>query len=214
MGNEPAPLLPFSHVNLTRNPFGELTSAETVHVALLEPQDALRFLESPKTCIQFIGEKGRGKTTHLLDLCQRIPDAVYVHYEEASRPQIPQGRILVLDEFQRLNWRKRRQAYRRAQTLILGTHVNYATEIDRAGFRLRTIEVPLKLDPQRLQQIVQLRIEAFRRNEGAVPFLRLEEADLLLRMHGSNLRSILHHLYHCLQDQQSPGPIGMDILRP
>lgn len=214
MGNEPPPLLPFSHVNLTRNPFGELTTTETAHVALLEPQDTLQFLNPPKTCVQFIGEKGRGKTTHLLDLCRRIPEAVYVHYEEASRPEVPQGHILVLDEFQRLNWRKRRQAYRRAQTLILGTHVNYATEIDKAGFRLKTIEVPLKLDPQRLQKIVQLRIEAFRRNDGEVPFLRLEEAEFLLRKHGSNLRSILHHLYHCLQSQQSPGPIDIDTLRP
>lgn len=209
MHDELAPLLPFSHLNLTRNPFGELTTEETVRVAMPEFEFNLDASDSSKSCVQFIGEKGRGKTTHLLSLCHDLPQAVYVHFEENSRPQVPQGQTLALDEFQRLNWRKRSQAYRQATTLILGTHINYSTEIKKAGFSLETVEVATNLDPNRLQKISQLRIEFFRRGEGEVPFLGLGEAEVLLRMFGSNLRSIFNHLYNCIQAQQSPGLISI-----
>lgn len=212
MHHESAPPLPFAHLNLTRNPFGELTPEETVQVALLEVEPTLVSADSPKSCVQFIGEKGRGKTTHLLSLYHGLPEAIYVHYEENSRPQVPHGHTLVLDEFQRLSWRKRNQAYRRARILILGTHVNFATEIQKAGFSLETIEVSLNLAPDRLQQISRTRIDFFRRSDGQVPFLDHETAEMLVRKYGSNLRSIFHHLYSCLQVQKAPGPIQIDSL--
>ena len=198
------PALPYSQLNLTRNPFGELSTDERIRVACLRSEEMMDFLKQPKSCLQFLGEKGRGKTTHLLFLRRKLKAGSYVHYEEHGKTTVPDDTILILDEFQRLGRTKRRQAYRKANTLLLGTHQDYSHEIQRAGFKVKTIHVPIRLTATWLCEIAQKRIEEFRRNDGRIPHLRIQEAEALLSDYGSNLRSIFSHLYDCIQHLQTP----------
>ena len=198
------PALPYSQLNLTRNPFGELSTDERIRVACLRSEEMMDFLKQPKSCLQFLGEKGRGKTTHLLFLRRKLKAGSYVHYEEHEKTTVPDDTILILDEFQRLGRTKRRQAYRKANTLLLGTHQDYSHEIQRAGFKVKTIQVPIRLTATWLCEIAQKRIEEFRRNDGRIPHLRIQEAEALLSDYGSNLRSIFSHLYDCIQHLQTP----------
>ena len=198
------PALPYSQLNLTRNPFGELSTDERIRVACLRSEEMMDFLKQPKSCLQFLGEKGRGKTTHLLFLRRKLKAGSYVHYEEHEKTTVPDDTILILDEFQRLGRTKRRQAYRKANTLLLGTHQDYSHEIQRAGFKVKTIHVPIRLTATWLCEIAQKRIEEFRRNDGRIPHLRIQEAEALLSDYGSNLRSIFSHLYDCIQHLQTP----------
>ena len=198
------PALPYSQLNLTRNPFGELSTDERIRVACLRSEEMMDFLKQPKSCLQFLGEKGRGKTTHLLFLRRKLKAGSYVHYEEHEKTTVPDDTILILDEFQRLGRTKWRQAYRKANTLLLGTHQDYSHEIQRAGFKVKTIHVPIRLTATWLCEIAQKRIEEFRRNDGRIPHLRIQEAEALLSDYGSNLRSIFSHLYDCIQHLQTP----------
>ena len=81
--------LPFSHLNLRRNPFGELTAAERTRLAIVEFDAALQHLKSPRSVVQVVGEKGYGKTTHLLALAAQFSEHAYVHIPEGQRATIP-----------------------------------------------------------------------------------------------------------------------------
>ncbi|MEL6898457.1 MAG: hypothetical protein AAFP90_20360, partial [Planctomycetota bacterium] len=76
---------PFAHLNLRRNPFGEITHEERGLLAIVDPVPLLQFLADDQTtpvAIQIIADCGRGKssTIHALHAClQRrrpVPQAV------------------------------------------------------------------------------------------------------------------------------------------
>jgi flagellar biosynthesis GTPase FlhF len=76
--------LPFFHLNLRRNPFGELTVAERTRLAMVECAVALQHLKSPRSVIQVVGERGFGKTTHLLALAAQYEKSTYVHIRKGN----------------------------------------------------------------------------------------------------------------------------------
>ena len=75
--------LPFAHLNLRRNPFGEFSVEERAQLAVVDLEPAIAHLSSDVAngrgaVVQVLGEKGFGKTTHLLALYSRHPGASYV----------------------------------------------------------------------------------------------------------------------------------------
>ena len=91
------PFLPFSHLNLRCNPFGELTTEEWATLADVDVEPFLATLLVPHSAIQFIGEKGYGKTTHLLAIRSHFESAGYVHLPEGERRRIPAGTPLLIE---------------------------------------------------------------------------------------------------------------------
>lgn len=194
------PALPFGHLNLRRNPFGELQFAERAALAVVEVDRFVDRLKRPGYAVQFMGEKGRGKTTHLLAVMRHFPRAVYVHVGENQRPPIPHGQPLLIDEIQRLPRRRRRRIFRRGVSLAVGTHRDVSPELIRAGFEVDSVEPAAMLNPRRLHEMLGRRIESSRRGPGPLPQVRLRTAQDMLDRFGDDLRAIESHLYDLFQN--------------
>jgi hypothetical protein len=201
------PSLPFAHLNLRRNPFGEIDRSTRAELAVVDVGAYVSRLVEPGYAVQFLGEKGRGKTTHLLAIGRHFPQAVYVHISEDRRPRVPRGRPLLIDELQRLPRWRRRLVYRRKAPLVIGTHIDYAQELRRAGYEVDTVVLDGMLDDARLESIVNMRIGHFRRGAGPVPRVRPETVRALLDRYGDDVRAIEAHLYERFQELRELGDV-------
>lgn len=199
--------LPFAHLNLRFNPFGEIPLEHRAKLAIADLDVIAERLDDRSVAIQFMGDKGRGKTTHLLALRQRFPHAAYVHIPEGESPPVPVGNPLMIDEVQRLSRWKRFRVFRPDVPLVLGTHDDFAAELKRAGRQVTTIEVGSQLDASKLQQIVERRIEFARRAKGPVPRLASTAIHRLLSELGNDIRAVEGRLYDVFQELREPGDV-------
>ena len=156
-------------------------------------------LEQPGFAVQFVGEKGYGKTTHLLAIRSRFANAGYVHIPEGERAAMPTGCPLLIDEAQRLTFWQRIRLFRSNTPLVLGTHRDFSNELRRAGRFVETIDVQQGTDVERLIGLLNARIVRARRNDGPVPVITRDTARELLRKFGPNIRAALHDLYVTFQ---------------
>ena len=191
--------LPFAHLNLRHNPFGELDTFERAALAVVDLDGFVARLRRPGFAIQFIDEKGCGKTTHLLALHKLLQDAVYVHVAEAERPTVPRRRPLLLDEAQRLPPTVRSRIFGRPGSIAIGTHEDLTVELVRAGFDVHVVWPSHQLSVKRLHQIFARRIEWARRGEGHVPTVEIAAVRELMDRFGSDVRSMEAHLYESFQ---------------
>lgn len=194
--------LPFAHLNLRFNPFGEPAPEEREVLAIVD-LPAL----GPEEVVQFLGEGGHGKTTHLLALRARDSRAIYEKLEEGqdlwrSRPSpaVP----FLLDEAQRIRPRFRPRLFAKARTLALGTHEDLSAYADRP---VRTVRLAGLTTAPRLREIVDRRIEWARRGPGPVPVVSDMALRVLIERHGGDLRAIFGLLYDSLQKQKDPGHV-------
>ena len=79
------PRLPFAHLNLRRNPFGEVAREERPALVVADLEPLLAEIADPGRAVQIIGDSGRGKTSLLLALGARLPDACYVRVDPGSK---------------------------------------------------------------------------------------------------------------------------------
>lgn len=192
--------LPFSHLNLRRNPFGELTVHERTALAVVETSAAVLHLSRSRSVVQIVGEKGHGKTTHLLALATHFASASYVHIPEGERIVIPTtGEPILIDEAQRLTLMQRWQVFRSSHRLILGTHTDFESDLRRAGRSVLTIAADEFTNALRVHTLLNARVHSARRADGPVPSITMQTASQLFTQYGSNIRSIEHSLYHTFQ---------------
>jgi len=196
---DPPQSLPFAHLNLRRNPFGELELSRWAELAVVEVDRFVPRLTEPGYALQFTGDKGRGKTTHMAAIMRHFPRARYVHVGETQRPRIPQGHPLLIDEIQRLPRRTRRRIFRRPVSLVVATHEDMSAELAAAGFEVQTVEVGKGLDARRLREILNRRIEAARRGSGPLPRVTLATAQAMIDRFANDLRAIQWHVYDLFQ---------------
>ncbi|MFT7638943.1 MAG: hypothetical protein ACI9G1_000668 [Pirellulaceae bacterium] len=193
------PTLPFAHLNLRRNPFGELSPAERMDVAVSDVSEFVEALREPGFAVQFLGDQGRGKTTHLLSIWRHFRDSPYLRIGEGERPPIPIGDPLLLDEVQRISRWTRRRVFRRNISLAIGSHEDHEAELRRAGKRVVTVEVAKLMAAPRLQAILQRRIDAVRRVEGPIPRIKKQTVESLIAQFGSDIRGMEGQLYEVFQ---------------
>ena len=193
------PGLAYAHLNLRCNPFGELDLAQRAELAVVDVDHVVRRLGQPGYAVQFMGERGQGKTTHLLAIRRQLPGTAYVHVAETGRTGIPEGPVLLIDEIQRLGSGQRRHLFRPERSLALGTHEDFCRELGRAGFEVETVAVAEAVDAVRLREILARRIEWARRGPGPVPEVSLETARALLERFGGDIRAVEWHLYDWIQ---------------
>jgi hypothetical protein len=202
---------PFARFNLRCNPFGELPNEERAALAVVDVEEVAGRLASPvRLAVQYMGDKGRGKTTHLLALLESLkarpsPRAtwrpVYVHLpEEGPLPAIPRGDPLLIDEAQRLPRWRRRWVLGGRRGLALGTHEDLGSLLRRAGFEVLREEPARELTPMRLQAIVRKRLEWARRSPGELPAIPHEVLTQLCARFGDDVRSMEHALYEVFQN--------------
>jgi energy-coupling factor transporter ATP-binding protein EcfA2 len=190
----------FQEHNLRWNPFEELPLKERANLAVDVPSLSLHFGEA----IVFLGEKGRGKTTHLLALHAQHPNAPYVHLPEfGAQPRIPKADLIFLDEAQRLPRLFRPQLWKRARAWVIASHQDHRHELERAGFAVRVLHLH-GLSLSKLERIVQNRLEWARRDVGAVPTVPTIVLQTLLEQYGDDLRAIEDALYLWFQTKYHP----------
>lgn len=194
------PALPFAHLNLRCNPFGEVELADRADLAVVDVEAYVDRLRQSNFAVQFIGEKGYGKTTHMLALLRHFPAAAYVHIGEGERPALPDSNPLFVDEIQRVPFRRRWRTFRRPAALVLGTHRDFQFELKAAGREVITVRPADALDCQRLLRILNRRIAWARRAAGPVPRVTSETAQELLGRYGSDVRAMEAALYDRFQE--------------
>lgn len=202
--------LPYARLNLSRNPFGQLSPTDRVRAAVLTQQPWLETLTQKNAAIQFMGPAGHGKSTHLLALASACPDAAFV-YLPAQRPypSIPVGCPLFIDEAQRLPWMRRYRVFRRQVPLVLGTHRDLTPALRKAGYNVETVDVRQQCNPTKIHKMLNLRIELARLAPNRhTPEVSVQEVRNLIRSHGYNIRAIENQLYDQFQLQVSPPPTG------
>jgi hypothetical protein len=202
--------LPFAHLNLRRNPFGEPTAEEWSALAVVD-RDLLarlvRSLAEPGFAVQFTGDCGRGKSTHLHAIRAHFPAAPYLYFEEGARPPpVPRAPVLFLDETQRLPQRTRHRVFRRHVAIAIGTHADHSRELARAGLRFETVRLD-GFTPARLHRIIERRIEWARRAPGLIPSLGPDGVARLSDRFDGDLRAIESHLYDVFQSLAEIGEI-------
>ncbi|MFM7057386.1 MAG: hypothetical protein ACKO2P_10750 [Planctomycetota bacterium] len=205
--------LAYAHLNLRRNPFGALTTADAQAVAEVNLTEAIDFLRQPPASgrhsrppvLQLMGRQGSGKTTHLLALLAAFPGAVYSPIPIGQSPRIrTDGDPILVDDAQWLTWALRRRLFRSHRRLVLGTHRDYATELRHCHRPLLTLSSETTRDPETLCRRLNARIEAARRGPGAVPIVSLHTATQAWNHHGADLRSVMERLFHIFQSLNSP----------
>lgn len=194
------PALPFAHLNLRFNPFGEVGLADRGELAVVDVELLVDRLRQPNFAVQFIGERGCGKTTHMLTLLRHYPDAAYIHIGEGERPELPQSDPLFVDEMQRVPFLRRWRTFRRPAALVLGTHRDFQFELKAAGREVVTVRPADALDCQRLLRILNRRITWARRAVGPVPRVTVDRAQELLAHYGADVRAIETALYDYFQE--------------
>lgn len=206
---------PYARIGLWRNPFGELTRGERAELAVIDVARCLEKLSHSRSALQILGPCGRGKTTHLLAIELAVSGCGYVYFpEDGSQPPLPRGRPLLVDEAQRLGWRRRWQLLRVTGPLVLGTHVDMSGLLQRGGFDVSTIDVSIPKTPAELQRIFNFRIEASRLDARCTLVgdrrphtlcLTLDDVVDLHQQFGSNIRRMEHHLYDVFQHLAEKG---------
>jgi hypothetical protein len=193
------PSLSFQQLNLRWNPFGAPEPEDIPRLAVVEVESFVPRLRRPGFAVQYLGEAGRGKSTHLMALHEYFPDMPYLRFPENTKPpRIPYAAILFLDETQRLPSRLRRRIFAHQASFVIGTHEDHSAELAQAG--LKAVSVRLQgMTPEHLAQIVERRIEWARRGPGPLPSISTGTLTRLIDEYGDDLASILKRLYEEFQ---------------
>jgi hypothetical protein len=210
--------LPYAHLNLRRNPFAFPALDQLERLAILDIERHIPRLLAGGYVVQFIGEQGRGKTTHMRALHARLQaesgdqEIPYLYFpEEGVHPRIPWGApILFLDETQRLSWWTRRKLWRSGKGLAIATHEDHHPELERAGRPHEVVWIE-GLSLEKLARIIDARFEWARRGEGAIPWLEREDLEALIARFGDDLRAIELLLYDAIQNMQRPGRVELPL---
>ncbi len=205
--------LAFQQLNLRWNPFGQPEPEDIPRLAVVDVEPLVPRLKLPGFAVQYLGEAGRGKSTHLAALHAYFPDMPYLRFPENTKiPPIPEAPVLFLDETQRLPAHLRQRLFTRRASFALGTHQDHAEELERAGVQTVTIRLQ-GLAPERLAQIVARRIEWARRGPGLVPRVPAAVLVRLIEQYGDDLASILDRLYVEFQEleEQKEGRHGSTL---
>lgn len=199
--------LPFEHLNLRRNPFGNLPREVRAEVAVVETERYVDRLARDGTAVEIVGPSGRGKTTRLVALREAFEEARLVEVEpDGSAPVFPDTPVLLVDEFQFLDRRRRVRACEIADRLVVATHASMSAELRTAGFDVETVDLE-RIDGPDLRTFTGARIEWARRGAGQVPEIADEALAWLREEYGSDLRAIERHLYEVFQDLAEPRPV-------
>lgn len=215
-----SPISPWARLNLRHNPFGEPEPDETPHLVVApEVEELVAWLRRARGAVQVLGAAGRGKTARLRAIGRSSPDRPYVYLPQGGPlprlPSLDDARpgepALLLDEAQRLPQRKRRRLLRRiaarGASLAVASHEDLAGELRAAGLFPRTVVVA-GLDPERLAEIVDRRLEWARLEPGGLPRPDAALRRVLIDRCGDDLRAILDHLYELYQDHLNRGIDG------
>lgn len=212
--------LPFEHLNLRWNPFGEVPEKERGRLAVLDIERFVPRLATPGFAVEFVGDCGRGKSTRLRFLWDHFEDAPFMRVAELpqggffrnrfsknkppTRGKLPRDilsdpvALLFLDEAQFLTRRQRRRLLKPDRSFAVATHESLAADFERAGLEYESVAVG-EVSVELVAEIIKRRVEWARRGPGEVPGVTRAGVEGLIERHGDNIRAIERHLYEIFQ---------------
>jgi hypothetical protein len=192
--------LPYSHLNLKRNPFGIPSQADRPMLTVTDVSGLASQLLQPKTAIQFVGGHGRGKSSHLFALQKDLSDRLNhsIPYARLRDPtDLPTGPIVLLDEgahlYRRAWWR-----LRRVHSIAISTHITLKPILWMLGFSVQTVRIE-NVRSAELRAIFERRLEWARRGAGPIPTLPESTLQTLLNQYGDDIRSMESALYASIE---------------
>lgn len=194
----------YAHFNLRWNPFRGMEDNEWLQVVHIELSPLLKMLGQPGVAIQFIGDQGRGKSTHMRALHQHHPGSPFVYLHDRLQdpkplPKIPNDQTCFIDESQRMTRWSRWRHFRNHRNLILGTHEDHTALLERRGFYVHTVNVHQK-DPHVIKLILKRRVCYARRSNQALPIMTDSYLNDLISTYGDDIRSMETLLYDDYMD--------------
>ena len=192
------PTSPYAAFNLRKNPFGSVRLKDWRSLIVADLKPLIAHLKQERAAIQFYGDCGRGKSTHLRALHSYFSEAPYIYIGEGEKPDIPFEPLLFLDETQRIPWWRRARIFRNICSIALATHKLHTRQLQRQGYEVLTIEVG-GLEWEKLKQVVHNRLEWARLGEGELPSIPDEVLRSFFDLYGDDLRSIERALYEYIQ---------------
>jgi len=207
---EPRPYFHYSHLNLRRNPFGEATTEQRIQLAVANMDEIRVLFCRPKSAIQFIGDHGRGKTSHLLALKRELLakqglNTPYLRLRDDWR--IPHSKHLLLDEGELL-WRRPFWRLITVQSLAISTHRDLSGLLRAFGFSVCTIQIGAATSSN-LREIFEKRIEWARQGTGPVPQISETTTKSLIERYGDDVRAMEDALYDHVEAMQENGLVEM-----
>lgn len=190
---------PWARWSLRRNPFGEPPPDEIAELVVADMERMVAWAETPGHALQLIGDQGRGKSARLSALHRHVPTFAFVYLAEgAPIPDLPRSGGLLLDEAQRLPPRRRRRLFAALDHLVLTSHENHEVELERAGWKVWTVQVG-GLDAESLDAILRRRLRWAWNGSAAPPEVPNVAVGALLQRYGDDVRAILDELYERFQ---------------
>ncbi|HEX9886529.1 MAG TPA: hypothetical protein VGA70_08580 [Longimicrobiales bacterium] len=217
------PSLPYAHLNLRRNPFGQAPPEAVRRLAVVDPTPAVtevreRLARGTPTpwALQLVGPSGCGKSTRLRLLETLLPGAATLAWTPGwtpawtpgGWPPAPPGRLLLLDDVHMMGHLRLRRVLRGRVAVVLASHVDRSAGLRRCGFETRTVSVADRITPTRLEAILDRRVEWARRGEGPTPRVATGAIRDLLARHGHDVRAILRELYAWVQSLPAPATLS------
>ncbi len=190
--------LPFIHLNLRFNPFGELTPDQRKELAVVNIDSLKASLNKEAVAIQFLADHGRGKTMHLLFLHRYYSSAEYIKIYQDDKPAFSMQAVRFVDSVENLSKKSRFDLYNKTSSIAFTTHTDLSGELTDAGFNVITQNICMD-DESILNQIFSRRIKYAQRNAGHVPVVNQLAIKKLKTLYGDDIRSMEAHLYELFQ---------------
>jgi len=192
----------YSSLNLRANPFSYLDDRELLQTieSRIELETIAKHIESSSSCfIQFYGNKGLGKSTHLKALYyDYFPDAEFCKLKKNKRQYIAKTpKILFVDSFQLLSLKNKFQLLNNQQRIIIASHyshgfLNFKNREINKSFNFNQLKLSLEL----LNRIVTNKIKLVQISKTKpIPMIKKEYLQTLLKKNKNNLRAIQMELY-------------------
>lgn len=198
----------YEHLNLKYNPFGSLTDEEVSEliVPVLDFQKLADFLHSnTNSVIQIYGQKGRGKTTHLIGFHEHYFEEYPIVFLERNKkkPPIPKGDLIFVDGVHKLNRWQRWRLWRRNQNLVFVSHFDYSKEFENKKNAFLSFEIK-GFEASHLKTILDKRIRmASIDSVKPCAELSIKTIESLIQKYGDNYRAIIVELYTLFQNLQN-----------
>jgi len=182
------------------NPFGGISDEELLEVIIpkYDLEKSIELLSRPEPIIlQFVGKKGRGKTTHLRALHQMLIDAdIYLLDNHSShfiknKPE----QLTFIDNTHLLSWKKRLQIWKNINTsFVITTHRSRNLEFYFCKRVYKTYYFE-GITPEKLETIIKKRVTQF----SCLAYTDIKVNEVILQQlivkFGDDIRGILNFLY-------------------
>jgi len=154
--------------------------------------------KSQSLAIEFLGKQGRGKTSHLKFLHQRLDQyPIYLLNANSAFSEIinNQANVVFIDSIHHLNFANRTRLFKSSKTIVYTAHWTKKIECFIARKKIHTYRFK-GIDPDFLQQMINKRLLlATKKNIAKKEYFTKEDIDALIIKFGDNYRGIINHLY-------------------